>query len=36
MNKKLKPIPKFQNLAEERRFWETHDSGDYVDWSRAA
>ena len=21
--------------AEERRFWETHDSSDYVDWSKA-
>jgi predicted DNA binding CopG/RHH family protein len=35
MKKKLKPIPKFQSEAEERRFWETHDTGDYVDWSKA-
>jgi hypothetical protein len=21
--------------VEERRFWDTHDSGDYVDWSKA-
>ena len=35
MSKKLKPIPKFQNEADERRFWETHDSTDYVDWSKA-
>jgi predicted DNA binding CopG/RHH family protein len=35
MSKKLKTIPKFQNEAEERRFWETHDSTDYVDWSKA-
>ena len=21
--------------AEERRFWETHDSADYLDWSKA-
>lgn len=36
MSKKLKSIPKFRNEAEERRFWETHDSTDYVDWSKAA
>ena len=30
MNKKLKSIPKFQSEAEERRFWETHDSSDYI------
>lgn len=32
---KLKPIPTFKNEAEERKFWETHDSTDYVDWSKA-
>ena len=26
---------KVRNEAEERRFWETHDSTVYVDWSRA-
>ena len=25
MNTKLKPVPKFRNEAEERRFWETHE-----------
>lgn len=35
MNKKLKPVPKFRNEAEERKFWETHDTTDYVDWSKA-
>jgi predicted DNA binding CopG/RHH family protein len=35
MNKNLKPLPKFRNEAEERRFWETHDSSNYVDWSTA-
>jgi hypothetical protein len=29
MNKKLKSIPKFRSEAEERRFWQTHDSSDY-------
>jgi predicted DNA binding CopG/RHH family protein len=34
-SKKLKPIPLFKTEAEERQFWETHDSTDYVDWSKA-
>jgi CopG antitoxin of type II toxin-antitoxin system len=33
--KKLKPIPRFNSEAEERKFWETHDTFDYVDWSKA-
>jgi predicted DNA binding CopG/RHH family protein len=35
MNKKLKSIPKFRDEAAERRFWETHDSSNYVDWNKA-
>lgn len=35
MKKRLKPIPRFETEAEEREFWETHDSTDYVDWSKA-
>jgi predicted DNA binding CopG/RHH family protein len=35
MSKSLKPAPKFKSEAEERRFWETHDSTDHVDWSKA-
>lgn len=35
MNKTLKPIPAFADEAEERRFWETHDSTEYLDWSKA-
>jgi predicted DNA binding CopG/RHH family protein len=35
MSKTLKPIPRFRGEAEERRFWETHDSTDYLDWSKA-
>ena len=31
----LLPIPRFQNEAQERAFWESHDSTDYVDWGRA-
>ncbi|MBN4075901.1 MAG: hypothetical protein COA71_00795 [SAR86 cluster bacterium] len=32
---KLKEIPKFKTEDEERSFWETHDSTDYLDWSKA-
>ncbi len=32
---KLKPIPVFKSEADERKFWETHDSTDYIDWSKA-
>jgi hypothetical protein len=35
MKKKLKSIPKFRSEAEERYFWETHGSGDYIDWRKA-
>jgi hypothetical protein len=35
MTKKLKPIPHFRSEAEEREFWESHDSTGYVDWSKA-
>ncbi|MEZ4540818.1 MAG: BrnA antitoxin family protein [Chloroflexota bacterium] len=27
-----KPIPEFEDEAEEREFWATHDSTDYRDW----
>jgi hypothetical protein len=35
MNKKLKTVPKFQTEAEERAFWESHDTADYFDLSKA-
>ena len=35
MRKKLKSVPAFKSEAEERRFWETHDSSLYLDWSKA-
>ena len=35
MSKQLKPLPNFANEAEERLFWETHDSTEYLDWSKA-
>lgn len=33
--KKIKKIPDFENEAEERAFWESNDSSDFVDWSKA-
>jgi predicted DNA binding CopG/RHH family protein len=30
-----KPLPEFKNIDEERKFWDTHDSSEYVDWSLA-
>lgn len=32
MNKK---IPKFKSEDEEREFWATHDSSEYIDWKKA-
>jgi predicted DNA binding CopG/RHH family protein len=35
MQKKLKHVPKFKSETEEREFWETHDTTEFVDWSQA-
>lgn len=35
MRKKLKKIPRFKTEDEVREFWTTHDTTDYIDWSRA-
>jgi len=35
MPKHSKRPPEFRTEAEERAFWESHDSSDYVDWSQA-
>jgi len=32
---KKKRIPKFRNEGEERDFWASHDSTEYIDWSEA-
>lgn len=32
---KLKNIPDFKTEDEERKFWASHDSTEYVDWSKA-
>ena len=36
MAKPLQTIPKFRSEIEERKFWKTHDSTDYADWSKGA
>ncbi|WP_372931841.1 BrnA antitoxin family protein [Mariniphaga sediminis] len=35
MMKKLKNIPVFKSEEEERKFWASHDSSEYVDWGNA-
>jgi predicted DNA binding CopG/RHH family protein len=30
-----KKIPKFKSETEERDFWQSHDSTEYVDWKKA-
>ncbi len=32
---KAKKIPKFKTETEERVFWESHDSSEYIDWTKA-
>ena len=35
MSKKMKPIPKFKNENEERAFWRSNDSTEYLKSSKA-
>jgi hypothetical protein len=35
MANELKDIPTFKSEDEEREFWATHDSTDYIDWGNA-
>lgn len=35
MSRKIKRTLEFTSEAEERRYWESHDSSDQVDWSKA-
>ena len=35
MNRKRKSMPTFESEGKERIFWESHDSTDHVDWSKA-
>ena len=30
-----KQLPKFKNEDEEREFWATHDSTEFINWSQA-
>jgi hypothetical protein len=30
-----KKIPVFKNEEEEREYWATHDSTEFIDWSKA-
>ena len=32
---KRNKMPKFRTEEEERKFWESHDSTEYIDWSKA-
>jgi predicted DNA binding CopG/RHH family protein len=35
MRRRAEQLPVFESEAEERRFWENHDSSDRIDWSKA-
>ncbi len=35
MPKELKELPTFKSEEEEREFWATHDSTEYLDWDEA-
>ena len=35
MSRNSKTLPTFRDEVEERQFWESHDSADHVDWSKA-
>ncbi len=35
MNKPTKAIPTFADEAAERAYWESHDSTQHLDWSKA-
>nr|VFK42860.1 MAG: Predicted DNA binding protein, CopG/RHH family [Candidatus Kentron sp. TC]VFK42893.1 MAG: Predicted DNA binding protein, CopG/RHH family [Candidatus Kentron sp. TC] len=35
MTEKRKSVPGFYTEQQEREFWESHDSTEYVDWNRA-
>ena len=34
-NEPVKSTPEFSSEEEERQFWETHDSTEYLDWRQA-
>ncbi len=34
--KQFKKIPKFSSEEEEGKFWQKHDSSEYIDWGSAS
>ena len=32
---KLKKVPDFKNEEDERAFWATHDSSEYINWKKS-
>ena len=34
-NRTPRRVPTFKTEAEERRYWKTHDSTEFIDWSKA-
>ena len=32
---KIKRVPRFKTEDEERKFWRTHDSSEYLEWDEA-
>jgi predicted DNA binding CopG/RHH family protein len=32
----MKKLPKFKSEEEEREFWASHDSTEYIDWEQAS
>ncbi len=35
MKKQKKTVPEFRNEQDEREFWATHDSTEYINWEKA-
>ncbi len=35
MARQTKPVPKFASEAQEREYWESNDSTQHLDWSKA-
>ena len=33
--KKLKKIPKFKTMAQEKKFWDKNDTTDFFDWTQS-
>ncbi|MCC5996303.1 MAG: BrnA antitoxin family protein [Oceanicaulis sp.] len=35
MARKPEPVPAFETEADERAYWESHDSAGHIDWTQA-